>query len=426
MKNIRAYVRAGEWGFRIMPLLKILDAVARGRRLLIVFSGHHKYHSRADVVFGKEYLRNGDLLEAFAHCLPDFIANHSPQVCRDLMEKVVRHDELWTSLQVNLWNTQRSERPTPDKLRAFEDCCTVLDLAFTVLEDSREVDWRAPEFGSFSQHFESFITHCFQGAVFMGRATSFRVGIIKARFCKALLAQFKDDIDREGTVCFRSQWDVTSLARLICTLGLRDEQNAEFWHSYVNGGNIGPEFTAKALEIINVAARDGPLLIFCQLGHLAATAVPLSQSGLDLKDIERIWELQRKVIENRRLPLNRASYIVWEALRQRREQVNDLCSKNTGRDGEILHRQLRMIDEVLVRFSGSTGFSQSEHAEEQDPKTSAAVSSASYSWGSHGICNRSGFASDIAVAIGPSGGIQSGKARARLDVRALSSSWSFY
>ena len=410
-QNVRAYVHAGEWGFRIMPLLKILDAVARGRRLLIVFSGHPKYHGRADVVFGKEYLRNGDLLEAFAHCLPDFIANHSPEVCKDLMEKVILHDELWTSLQVNLWNTQRSERPTPDKLRTFEDCCTVLDLAFTVLEDSREVDWRAPEFGSFSQHFESFITHCLQGAVFMGRATSFRIGIIKARFCKALLAQFKDDIDREGTVCFRSQWDVASLARLICTLGLRDEQNAEFWHSYVNGGHIGPNFTARALEIINVTARDGPLLIFCQLGHLAATAVPLGQSGLELKDIERVWELQRKVIENKRLPLNRASYIVWEALDQQREQVNDLYSKNTGRDREILRRQLRMIDDVLdLRFSGSAGFSQSELVEEQDPKTSAAVSSASYSWGSRGISNRSGFASNsIAVAIGPSSGIQSGE-----------------
>jgi Family of unknown function (DUF6535) len=352
--NIRAYVHAGEWGFRITPLLKILDAVSRGRRLLMVFSGHPEYHNRADVVFGKEYLRNGDLLKAFAHCLPDFIAKHSSEVCRDLMEKVIRHDELWTSLQVNLWNTQRSERPTPDKLRAFEDCCTVLDLAFSVLEDSREVDWRAPEFGSLSQHFDSFITHCVQGGFFMGRATSFRVGIIKARFCKGLLAQFKDDIDREGTVSFRSQWDVASLAKLICTLGVLDEQNAEFWHSYINGGHVGPEFTAKALEMINVTARDGPLLIFCQLGHLTTTAVPLGQSGVELKDIEKVWELQRKVIEDKRLPLNGASYIVWEALDQWREQVNGLCNKNTGGDREILDRLLRMTDDVLDSLTALT------------------------------------------------------------------------
>ena len=380
-ENIRAHVHAGKWGFRITPLLKILDAVARGRRLLMVFSGHPKYHSRADVVFGKEHLRNADFLEAFAHCLPDFIANNSSEVCRDLMEKVVRHDELWTSLQVGLWNTQRSERPTPDKLHVFEDCCTVLDLAFSVLEDSREVDWRAPEFGSFSQHFESFITHCFHGTLFIGRATSFRVGIIKVRFCKALLAQFKDEIDREGAVSFRSQWDVAALARLICALGLRDEESAEFWHSYINGGHIGPDFTAKAHEMIKVTARDGPLLIFCQLVHLTTTAVPQGQSGLELKDIEKVWELQKKLIDDKRLPLNHASNIVWEALDQRREQVNDLRCKNSGGDREILHRLLRMIDDVLdLRFSGSEGFSQSELSEEHR-NTSVAVDSASYSLG---------------------------------------------
>jgi hypothetical protein len=359
-ENTRTYIRNDERGFRVTPLLEILNSVARGRRLLRVFSGHPKYHSRVDIVFGKEYLRNSDLLEAFAHCLPRFIAKHSPDVCRDFMEKVVNRDDLWTSLQVNFWNTQRSDCPIPDKLRIFEDCCTVLDIAFSVLEDSQEVDWRAPEFGSLSNHFESFITHCFQGA-FMGRATSFRVGIIKARFCKALLAQFWDDIDREGTVSFRSQWDVASLARLICHLGLRDKDDADFWDSYVNGGHIGPNFTGKALEMIDIAARDGPLLIFCQLVHLAATAVPLNQSGLEHKDIEKVWELQMEAIEGKRLPLSRASDIVWEAVGQLRELVKELRSKNVGKDRKILERLLRAIDKVFhLRSSGSMDPSESE------------------------------------------------------------------
>ncbi len=137
--------------------------------------------------------------------------------------------------------------------------------------------------------------------------------------------------------------------------------------------------------MINVTARDGPLLIFCQLGHLVATAVPLSRSGLELKDIEKVWELQRKMIEGKRLPLSRASYIVWEALGQQREQVNDLCLKNTDGDREILHRLLGMIDDALyLRYSGAEGFSQSELAEEQEPKS-------------------------VAVAIGPSSGTQSGE-----------------
>src|SRR5258708_36562768 len=113
------------------------------------------------------------------------------------------------------------------------------------------------------------------------RATSFRVGIIRARFCKALLAQFNNDFDREGTVSFRSQWDVASLARLICAIGVLDENDPEFWNSYVDGGHIGAELTAKALEMTLLTKRDGPLLIFCKLGHLVASAVLLALSGVD-------------------------------------------------------------------------------------------------------------------------------------------------
>jgi len=227
------------------------------------------------------------------------------------------------------------------------------------------VDWRAPEFGSLSNHFESLITHCFQGA-FMGRATSFRVGVIKARFCKALLSQFWNDTDREGTVSFRSQWDVASLARLICILGFRDKEDADFWDSYVNGGHIGANFTGKALEMIDIVARDGPLLIFCQLGHLAVTALPLNQSGVKQKDMEKVLKLQMKVIENKRLPLKRASDIVWDALGQLRELVSELCPKNTGKDRKLLQRLLRMIDKVFhLRPSGSMDSGQIPPAEKR-------------------------------------------------------------
>ena len=367
-ENTRTYVHDEEGGFRVRPLLDILDTVGRRRRLLMVFSSHPKYRDRADVLFGNEDLRNVDLLEAFAQSLPVFISNNPPEVSREFMGKVVRHDDLWTSLQVNLWNNQRSDSPTPDKLRVFDDCCTILDLAFSVLGDSEEVDWRAPEFGLLLQHFESFITHCFQGA-FMGRAIIFRLGIIKAQYCKALLAQFWNDIDRDGTVSFQSQWDVASLARLIYTLGLRDEEDAEFWNSYVNVGHIEEEFTAKAHEMIHMTECDGPLLMFCQLGRLAASAVPLNRSGPERKDIEKVWELQKKVIEDKRLPLDRASDAVWKALGQLRGQVNDLSGKYTasGNEKEFLQRLLRMIDGVInLRYSGS---GQGEPTDEQGPKS---------------------------------------------------------
>ncbi len=405
-ESVRTYVHSGERGFRVKPLLEILDTVGRGRRLLSVFSGRPEYHNRADVVFGKEYLRNSDLLEAFARCLPDFISKNTAEDCRHFMEKVVCNDDLWTSLQVNLWNTKKSDSPTPDKLRVFENCCTVLDVTLSALEDSQKVDWRAPEFGSLAQHFESFITHCFQGS-FMGRATCFRVGLIRARFCKALLAQFQNDLNLEGTVSFRSQWDVASLARLICAIGVRDENDPEFWDSYVDGGHIGAELTAKARETAHITKRDGPLLIFCKLGHMAASAVPLALSDIEPKDIEEVWELQDKLIKDERLPLDYAFDTVWEELGQLREHVRDLWRKNTDQDKEILGRLLRAIEDVYNRRSfRSEDPGQGRFVEEHGPNTSVVENSTWSRRVSRGISFASG---STAVTGKPSGGTRTGE-----------------
>jgi hypothetical protein len=232
---------------------------------------------------------------------------------------------------VNLWDIQRSDSPIPDKLRIFEDCCTVLDIAFSVLEDSQEVDWRAPEFGSLWQHFESFITRGFPGA-FMGRAASFRIIIINFRFCKILLTQFRDDIIRTKVLSFQSQWDVASLAKLIYYLGLRHEDR-EFWKSYFNGGPIGEELTTKAHKMVNIITGDGPLSIFCRLGHLATSIIPYHHSGLGGKDIAKVLKLQDKLKVDERLPLDGASETVWEDLDRLREQVNDLCDATSGGTG---------------------------------------------------------------------------------------------
>jgi hypothetical protein len=150
---------------------------------------------------------------------------------------VVGDDGLWASLQVNLWNAMRLDGPIPEKLRVFEACCTVADAMFLALEDSDDVDWRTPDFGSLAQHFEMFITNCFQGT-FVKRATGFLVGLIKLRFCKAILTQFHKEVRREGTVSLRSQWDVASLARVFYTLEVGNEEEMAFWKSFTDGGHI--------------------------------------------------------------------------------------------------------------------------------------------------------------------------------------------
>ena len=408
-KNIRTYVHK-ERGSPVTPLLDILDTVARGRRLLMVFSSHTKYHNRPDVAFGKEYLRNGDLLEAFAHCLPDFISKN-PNTCEEFMEKVVRHDNLWSCLQENLSDTEKSDAdsPTPasDKLRAFEHCCTVLDLAFSVLEDSQEVDWRAPEFGSLSEHFQSFIEHNLQCSLTI---INFRVGVINARFCKALLAQFWNDLDRKHN-SFRSRWDVISLERLVCTLGLVwGEEEEGLLNSYVIRGHIGEEFRDKAREMIHRTECDGPLRIFCRLGHLVVTAVPFDHSGLESEDLEVVMKLQRKVIKKTRKPLNEASETSWERLDELQKQVNDLCAKHSSKNKEmkILQGLLRMIEGInKSRSSGSEGPNQTEPTEEQSPETLVAMRSTSSL--EELRRNRNGFGSPsepTAVTGEPSGGTQ--------------------
>ena len=351
---IRKHVNSDEMGFRMTPLLEILNIVDRGQRLLTVFSSNPKYHSRASVVFGKDYLRDSDLLEAFAHCLPDFIANNSSKAC-ELMEKVVRFDDLWSNLQTILQITEQPIWSTSDKFCVFECCCIVLDVAFLALEGSQQVDWRAPEFGSLWQQFESFITHGFQGA-FMSRAASFRFGVIKARFCKALLSQFCDDITRTKVLSFRSQWDVASLARLIHYLGLQDEDcdDANFWNFYFNGGHIGAEFTSRAVKMVKAITSDGRLLIFCQLGHLAASTIPYCQSGLERKDIEKVFDFQEKLIVEQQSTSKDVSDRVWRALNQLKGQVEGLTGAisggtgntgNAGEKGELLQSLLHKIDD---------------------------------------------------------------------------------
>jgi hypothetical protein len=111
----------------------------------------------------------------------------------------------------------------------------------------------------------------------------------------------------------------------------------------------GAEFMAKANGIIRTATYDGPVPIFCKLGYMAATAVPFNQSHLDVQDIEKVLELQEKVIERRRLPLIFASDTVWEGVTQLRRQVTELRDQNIVRDREILERLLRLISLVNYR-----------------------------------------------------------------------------
>ena len=343
----RMRVQAEELGFGVIPLLEVLDAVDGGRRLSIIFRDHPdpkpKYHPKADLVFGKDHLRNPDLFRAFASRLPHFLTKH-PKKSTELMKGLIHRDHLWISLQDHLSSSLRPNSSVPDILRVFERCCTVIDAAFVALENSK-VDWRATDFGSLAHYFELFATDCFRG-VFLERAVGFRVGLIKARFCRAVLAQFLDEFEHEGTVVFRSHWDVASLARVFYSLSVGEGTDVEFWKSFVHGGPVGPELMEKTHTSLYKAARDGPLLNFCRLGHLGLMAVPFKGSGLKDADLKKLLDLMEKVKDDPDLPLTRASAPVWEELRELRDEAADICNR-LGRDDqiEILYRSGKEQDE---------------------------------------------------------------------------------
>jgi hypothetical protein len=363
----RRRAQAEERGFRITPLLETLDTVARGRRLSVVLRDHPKFHSKPDAVFEKEHLRNADTFLAFASCLPAFVSQN-PDKIMEFMEDLVCYDELWTTLQVVLGNSFRSDSPIPEKLRFFDTCCGVIDDVFIALENSQKVDWRVPEFGPLAHHFELFVTNCFQGT-FVSRATGFRVGLIKARFCKAVLAQFLHEVDIEGALVFRSQWDVAALARVFYTLGVGNEE--DFWKQFVDGGQIGAEFMAKAHETLDLAVRDGPLLNFVKLGHLATTAVPFEGSGLEDAEFGKLVDLLQKMMDDSPLPLQLASVKVWEDLSRLRDQVRDISAKTSDDDRANLQALQAKID--IVYDQGPSAAQGPNHTQAQASGSSAVV-----------------------------------------------------
>ena len=340
----RRCVQAEERGFRTAPLLEILDTVARGRRLSVVLHDHPKFHSNPDGVFEKDHLRNSEIFQAFAICFPDF-RTKSPEKVMGFVEDLVCYDDLWTTFQVILSNSFISERPIPEKLLIFDTCCGVIDDVFILLEHSQKVDWRVPEFGPLAHHFELFVTNCFQGT-FVSRATGFRVGLIKSRFCKAVLAQFMHEVNIEGALVFRSQWDVAALARVLYTLGVGSEEDAEFWKQFVDGGEIGAEFMAKAHETLDIAVRDGSMLNFVKLGYLATTAVPFEGSGLEEGELGKLVELLQKMMDDSELPLQLASAQVWEDLSRLRDQLREICAKSSDDDKAKLQALQEKIEIV--------------------------------------------------------------------------------
>ena len=188
------------------------------------------------------------------------------------------------------------------------------------------------------------ICHGFFQGMFIESAIAFRVSLIKARFCKAVLAQFVREFRHEDTVIFRSHWDVACLARVFYSLGVGDDADIKFWKLFVDGGLVGTALMAKTYTMLHKAERDGPLLNFCRLGRLGMMAVPFKGSGIKDTDFKKLLDLMQKMTEvsDSRIPLAHASPI-REHLRQLRDEVADIWRSSSNEDAKNMKDLLTVI-----------------------------------------------------------------------------------
>jgi hypothetical protein len=104
----------------------------------------------------------------------------------------------------------------------------------------------------------------------------------------------------------------------------------------------------KVREMLDTAIRDGPLLNFCKLGYLTVMAVPLAGSGLESADIENVQVLQKTLLEDQHLPLNRASAEVWKELSRLECEVDNVLERSFSEEKEMLDGLLQMIRHANV------------------------------------------------------------------------------
>ncbi|KAI9440904.1 hypothetical protein H4582DRAFT_1939954 [Lactarius indigo] len=129
---------------------------------------------------------------------------------------------------------------------------------------------------------------------------------------------------------------------------------------------------ARTHTMLEMAARDGPLLNFCKLGHLGMMAVPFEGSSLRDTDFNKLLNLLQTMMEDPRLTL--ASTPVWKDLGQLRVEVRDTHA-SSNEDKTNMRNLLAKIDAVYIRPSSTQEHHPSDHVESQASGTSAVVQS---------------------------------------------------
>jgi hypothetical protein len=247
---------------------------------------------RIEAIFGKEQLRDNELLEAFAAHLPGFVAASTPETSRSFMERLILENKLWEQLHVSLSESYDTILPFPDKLRIIMAFYDILDVAFEVLKDSSKIPWHSQDFYFLNIHLDKFWAVVLP-SIFIRPVIHLRAAIAGAQVPHLFLAQFSIQRSR-GEPLVLSSFDV--LVRLISIMGLGGQEDRDYFLSG-SSSTYDPNMMVRAETILSEILRDGPLLNFCRLGRWTFEVMLSETSDVSSEDMKRPLKTLRRMLD---------------------------------------------------------------------------------------------------------------------------------
>ena len=347
-------------------LFDTLSIVVSGLRLVEVFAYAPTLPlTQIEAIFGREQLRNSELLKAFAAHLPLYVATSTPETLELFMERLILDDKLWEQLYVSLSNGSNPQAPIHDKIRIFTAFFDILDVAFVILKDSSKIDWQSPDFDLLVGYLMEFGKKV---AINSGRrlkAASFRVVFTSVQFCHALLAQFSVQCSHGEPFHVQSLYGLSTLVRV---LALGSQEDTDF----LTGKNAGatPDLDSKVAAILNMALRDGPLSNFCKLARLTLDVKLTRASGPTSETIKKMLAMLRRMLDTPHLPFVNASGEIWARFDDVRDlarsRANGPVALESGANTEKLKSLLEMVEELeRVRAAAVKGAEATEGEDNQ-------------------------------------------------------------
>jgi len=336
-------------GAQIAPLLDVLNIAVSGLRLIEVLVCAPKLPPRQiRSIFGREQLRNNELLEAFATHLPLYVARRGPEISKNFMERLILEDKLWEQLQVSLSDCLHQQVPFQDMLRTVIAVFDVLDVTFVILKDSSNINWQSPVFDLLFRYLMEFErTMMIDPDTHVKKIASFRVVFASIQFCHAVLAQFSMQCGLGEPFDVQS---LNALKTLVWVLGLGSQEDREYLTAM--NTEATPDLIPRVKAILHIVIHDGPLSNFCKLARLTLDLMLTKVSDPTFDNIKKSLTMLMRMLDSPHLPFDNASGEMWARFDDLRDEVRSLpvagavVPESSAQNAETPKSLSEMIEEM--------------------------------------------------------------------------------